>query len=679
MAESFLSIIAETLFNHIISPAIKETISLRNASDLRRLEENMTYIKSALFDAEKLQQHNQTLRLSLTKLRGVFYDAEDVLDEFRCDALRKELKTVRFSSISIPFAYSLRMGQKIKKINERLETIATDFKRFNLGENVQILQNPPYVVQSHRDTHSFMTFKVLGRDQDKENIIRLVVQPRDGQNIPVIPIVGIGGLGKTTVAQFVYNDERITQCFPLKLWVCVSEFFDVARLLCEIIYCINRERCDGLPVNALLTLLQSLIKGQKFLLVMDDVWNEDIVKWNELRNILMKLDDLHQSKIIVTTRSLAVVSVMGTHIPYELKALNHQDSLSLLLKWAFKEGDEVRYPNLLGIADEIVKKCRGIPLAVRTMGSLLYGKTDQHDWVLIRDNHIWKLDEQENGILPVLKLSYNHLPPHLKRCLTYLSLFPKDTVYDTDYIIQFWMAHGLLKSPKQDNDECGEHIGLQYFKDLWSRGFLQDVIDYFSYYRFKMHDLIHDLALNVSQEECLIIYQQTISASENVRHLTFAGRNPLRTPQSFLKKLKGMRTLIFLPPSEGLRVIEKSFLTACILYFKYLRLLELENNLSRLPKPIHKLQSLLTLRLLGVSKLQVPDKLQRLINLRLLEITAADIQLREIQPGMQYLSSLRYLVINGCNELESLPRSLKHLPKLEEIRIFACRNSWNPK
>ncbi|KAG8490296.1 hypothetical protein CXB51_015803 [Gossypium anomalum] len=719
MAESFLSIIADTLLKNIISPTIKQTISLLNASDLKRLEETMTYIKAVLLDAEKLQQHNQILRLSLTKLRGVFYDAEDVLDEFRYDALRKELNTVRFSSISIPFAYSLRMGHKIKKISERLETIATDFKRFNLGENVQILQNRPYVVPSHRDTHSFMTFKVLGRDQVKENIIDLLVQPRGVETMTVIPIVGIGGLGKTTLAQFVYNDERVSRCFPLKLWVCVSEVFDVAKVLCNIIYIINRERCDGLPVNALLTFLQSLIKGQKFLLALDDVWDEDPVKWNELRNILMKLDDLHQSKIIVTTRSLAVASVMGTHNPFELKALNHQDSLSLLLKWAFKEGDEVRNLNLLGIANEIVKKCRGVPLAVRTMGCLLHGKTNQHDWELIRDNDIWKLDQQENGIIPVLKLSYNHLPSHLKRCLAYLSLFPKDTLYDTDYIIQFWMANGLLESPKQDNDECCECIGLQYFKDLWSKGFVQDVEDFMSYYHFKIHDLIHDLALNISQEECLIIYQQTVSASENVRHLTFADCNPLRTPQLFLKKLKGVRTLVFQAPSEGLRVIEKSFLSACILYFKYLRLLELERcslealpnsictlkhlrylnlnrcwKLSRLPKSIHKLQSLLTLRF-SVVKLEVPDKLQRLINLRFLEISAADMQLMEIRPGnwsslqflhilncnsskclfegMQYLSSLTCLAIFGCRELESLPRSLKHLPKLEEIEITFCR------
>ncbi|XP_016748323.1 putative disease resistance protein RGA3 [Gossypium hirsutum] len=258
-----------------------------------------------------------------------------------------------------------------------------------------------------------------------------------------------------------------------------------------------------------------------------------------------------------------------------------------------------------------------------------------------------------------------------------------------------------------------------YFKDLRSKGFVQDVDDKVTFYKFKIHDLIHDLALSVSQEECLTIYQQTISASENVRHLAFAEHYPMRILQPFLKKLKGVRTLVNLTPWGQFREVEKTFLSACISYFKYLWLIELENctlkalpksictlkhlkclvlssfhNLRRVPKSIHKLQSLLTLRLFNLPRFQVSDNLRRLINLRFLEISGDDMQLREVRPGnwsslrflyfykcttlkclfegMENLTSLKDLIFEYCYELESLSRSLKFLVKLEDIFIISC-------
>ncbi|XP_022719677.1 putative disease resistance protein RGA4 [Durio zibethinus] len=446
---------------------------------------------------------------------------------------------------------------------------------------------------------------------------------------------------------------------------------------------------------------------------------KDHVKWMELRDLLMIMGNFQQSKILVTTRSSKVASIVGTIASYKLNCLSHKDCLSLFVKWAFREGDEKVYPNLLRIGDEIVKKCKGVPLAVRTLGSLLYMKTELHEWEFIKDNDIWKLDQNENDILPMLKLSYNHLPSHLQRCLTYLSLFPKDTIYDTDYIVQFWMAIGLIESPKQ-NEEW-EDVGLQYFKELWSRGFVQDIEDEHTFYTFKIHDLIHNLLSNVSQDDCLTIYPHTINAAENIRHLSFSDDNPLRAPQSFLKNLKGVRTLVILPSSGRNRIIEEHFINASILNFKFLRSLDLSNSflevlpnsvgtlkhlryldlsfcrrMRKLPTSISKLQSLLTLRLLGVRLIEVPECLQSLISLRFLEITTDSLLLRDIQPGcwsslqflllvdcdmiesifegMQHLTSLRRLVIQDCSRLISLPRSLKFLTKLEEIQILGCEN-----
>ncbi|XP_017976232.1 PREDICTED: putative disease resistance protein RGA3 [Theobroma cacao] len=433
----------------------------------------------------------------------------------------------------------------------------------------------------------------------------------------------------------------------------------------------------------------------------------------------MSMGNLSRNKMIVTTRTLKVVSIMSSCDPYVLKGLSHEDCLILFTKWAFNDGDERQYSKLMRIGEKIVKKCKGVPLAVRTLGSLLFSKTDEHEWILLRDNEIWRLEQRENDILPVLKLSYHYLPSHLQRCLTYLSLFPKDYLYDTDYIIQFWMANGLLASSNQ-NEEW-EDIGITYFKELWLRCFVQDVTDRGSFYLFKMHDLIHDLALNLSQRECLTVNRQPLKVVEKVRHLSFSLDSPLRVPQA-LKKLKPVRTIMVpsLPFSIEERSIDESFVNACILNFKYLRLLDLSCTLleelpesigtlkhlryldvsrcprmKKIPSSICKLQSLLTLRLFGVPLIEVPESLQSLISLRILEITTDAPLLRDIQPGcwsslqllhlhecymlesifdgMQHLTSLRRLAISECVRLISLPRSLKFLTKLEEIDIRRCQ------
>ncbi|XP_039021864.1 disease resistance protein RGA2-like [Hibiscus syriacus] len=177
------------------------------------------------------------------------------------------------------------MGPKIKQINRRLNELATEWNSFDLGP-------------SRRETHSFVNSSdVIGRDKDKENIIDHLKEPSEDGNIPVIPIVGIGGLGKTTLVQLVYNDDRITELFPLKLWICVSEDFDLPRLLKLMILSVNKEEnCDGLTVESLQTCLRSLLNDKKFLLVLDDVWNENRARWIELRDLLRSMDGLSQRR-----------------------------------------------------------------------------------------------------------------------------------------------------------------------------------------------------------------------------------------------------------------------------------------------------------------------------------------------------------------------------------------------
>ncbi|KDP29310.1 hypothetical protein JCGZ_19457 [Jatropha curcas] len=280
-------------------------------------------------------------------------------------------------------------------------------------------------------TYSYMQASdIIGRDTDKENIIKLLV--KDGK-ISVIPIVGIGGLGKTALAKLIYNDDRVKRLFELKMWVCVSEDFDIKILTEKIIKSttngmrLETENLSNLEMEQLTKVLRKTIDEKKYLLVLDDVWNNDSMKWNQLKELLYMGGN--GSKILVITRSNQVASIVGSVPAYELLGLSHDESMALFTKFAFTKGREKRYPNLLKIGDGIVKKCRGVPLAMKTLASLLLSKTDEDYWNSIRDNELWKLEQGENGILHVLKLSYDELPSDLKRCLAYCSLYPKDHVY----------------------------------------------------------------------------------------------------------------------------------------------------------------------------------------------------------------------------------------------------------
>ncbi|GMJ03775.1 hypothetical protein like AT3G14470 [Hibiscus trionum] len=420
--------------------------------------------------------------------------------------------------------------------------------------------------------------------------------------------------------------------------------------------------------------------------------------------------------MIVTTRSLKVASIMSSFRPYELTGLPREDCLILFTKWAFNDGGERQHPNLVRIGEEIVMKCKGVPLAVRTLGSLLFLKTDESYWISIRDSEMWRLEQSENDILPVLKLSYNHLPSHLQQCLSFFSLYKKDTVYYSDQVVHSWMANGLLEHRKQNQE--WEDVGYRYLNELQSRCFIHKEEDHDLFFTFKMHDLIHDLALEVSQKECRIVNCQTEIVDRNVRHLSFCDEKLEKVPQ-VLKKLKNVRTVIVQEVSKESKTFHESLINICVSNFKYIRALSFRNsplkalpnsignlkhlrdfdlerfyNIRKLPSSFYKLQSLQTLRMYGVPLVQLPENMESLIELRYLEVTGKFKHFKEIQPGswtslqclellscenleclpkgMQYLTSLRRLVLYACLNLESLPQSLKFLTKLEDLRISCC-------
>jgi len=696
MAESLIFSFAESLIGKLASGAVEEaSLAFGVHSELQQMKATMALIKGVLLDAEQRNPLSSALSEWLRQVKRVFSDAEDIVDDFECEALRNHVvktyggcsrKVRRFFSTSNPLVYRLRMAHCIQDINSRMAKLAAQRNMFGL----QIIHKDTRVVHVREMTHSHVNpSNVIGREHDKNEIVKLLVQHVHHQTLSVIPIVGMGGLGKTTLAKLAFNDTNIDACFSLKLWVCVSNDFELRNVLLKILNSApnpTMENFNNFETEQLQNRLRNTLQGQKFLLVLDDVWNEDRVRWDEFKEIIDS--DVEGSKILVTTRSHEIGTMMRTKFSnfYLLECLSEEESLSLFLKSAFEYGDEKKHPQLLEIGKEIVKKCGGLPLAVKTVGSSLFSRVDKKEWESIRDNQIWNFKQNEKATLPALKLSYDQLPSYLKPCFASFYLYPQGYAFCCSQISTLWGAFGFLPPTKES--ESVIDVTYQLLHELRSRSFLSDYVDLGDDCTFTLHDLVHDLATYIAKGEFERIDIRNPKISENVQHLAVMDNNLIA--QAF--PLTGLRSLCF-PIGMNSEALLNTFLSRC----KYLRFLELcdseyeslsacigklkhlryfnlmcSKNLEGLPDSVCKLQNLQSLNLYGCTKLQkLPRGIKNLISLRNLHITTRQVDFPKEEIAL--LTSLENLYFCHCDNLESLFEGIL-LPTLKKLSLYECKS-----
>ncbi|XVF30663.1 hypothetical protein REPUB_Repub16aG0077700 [Reevesia pubescens] len=525
---------------------------------------------------------------------------------------------------------------------------------------------------------------VYGRDDDKEEIITLLDPENPTENqIDVIPILGMGGLGKTTLAQLIFNDKRVQDWFDLKAWVCISDKeFDASKVTQEIhVSYVKNETLNQLQLK-----LKENLSGKKFLFVLDDVWRK-----NDLKYLISLLNfGAKNSKIVVTTRNEDVACIRRDVPTYHLKILTDDDCWELLSKQAFGNTNPSMYPDLKVISKEIAKRCKGLPLAAKTLGGLLSCRElDAGEWNRILSNNMW---DEAGEILPALRISYYYLPSHLKRCFAYCSIFPQDYKFKKEELIRLWMAEGLLAYSNENGDM--EQRGDEYFNDLVSRSFFQQLSgDNKS--RFVMHDLISDLAKSLSGEFVCRLEGGggSCGITEKTRHLSnIQEEYDVRKKFETLPKAEGLRTFLtlslscfncecnvtnvimddLLVKSRCLRVLSLANyhnineLHEDIGNLKHLRNLDLSRtSIARLPNTVSTLYDLQTLTLKGCWKLvELPKDMGKLINMHYLDIR--ETKLARMPKGMDKLIELRELT--GFVIGEENGSSIKELGKLKHLR-----------
>uniref|UniRef100_A0A804IFC0 NBS-LRR disease resistance protein n=1 Tax=Musa acuminata subsp. malaccensis TaxID=214687 RepID=A0A804IFC0_MUSAM len=455
-------------------------------------------------------------------------------------------------------------------------------------------------------------------------------------SISTLTIFGIGGVGKTTLARQAYNHERLKDYFHHKVWLCVSDNFNVERLTKEIIESITKNKCDLSNLNTLQVVVKEKLTSKRFLLVLDDVWNEDSLEWERFCAPLRS--GVPGSKILVTTRSRKIAEMVGNPIP--LDGLDETSYWKLFKKCAFGSEYAGECPQLEDIAKKIASRLKGLPLAARMVGGLLKERMNETDWRNIAESEIWQIQHDGKGVLvlPVLQLSYQCLPSHLKRCFLFCAMFPKDHRFDKEDLVRLWMAEGYVA---RDNNMTMEDTGSRYFLDLVNRSFFQEA-PWRSIY--VMHDLIHDLAQFISEGEfCRIDDDKSKEIPNTTRHLSATLTDGTKLMKfSCYEKL---RTLMINYGSYmyGFRVADSLLTGVQIERLKNIRLLILQRcGLRELPE---KIGGLIHLRYLDISYnryiRRLPESLCDLYNLRVLDLFECDLQ--NLPHGMSKLINLMHL------------------------------------
>ncbi|KAL0007253.1 hypothetical protein SO802_008755 [Lithocarpus litseifolius] len=671
MAEGALFDLAGNVLQ-LLGSIIVEEVKLASSveTEIENLTNTVSTIRAVLLDAEKQSSHSHQIKDWLNKLKDVLHDADDLLDDFSTQVMCRKVMTKKvrlFSSSSNPLAFSPKMGHEIKAIREKLNAIAKDKEAFHFSQS---LVEPQVMTRGDRETYSFvLEDEVIGREDDKKEIMERLFDDNVVENISIIPIVGFGGLGKTTLAQLVYNDENVQKKFEIKLWVCISDIFDVQRIVKEILKQLTKEKQEE-SLEMLQNQLREKLNGKKFLLVLDDLWNEESNKWLLLRNLLM--GGARGSRIIVTTRSESVVRVIGATSWHALRGLREEKAWRLFVKVAFENGQLPKNEAFVSLGREIMGKCGGVPLAIRTIASLLSTKATENEWQSFKVYELSKItQEEENVVLSTLKLSYYHLPSYLKQCFAYCRLFPKDFMIDVTTLINLWAAQGFIKL--SDSKQRVEDVGREYFMVLLQRCFFQEVqkddCDIISY--CKMHDLMHDLATLVAGMESTLLTLSGEYNGKKVRHVSLDLEVSTRKLSIF--KVKELKIRTILVASVGGKLGNLTC-DAIISNLNYLRTLDLSKlNLRVVPHSVGELKHLRYLDLSNNEDIKfLPNSITKLLNLQTLKLYYCE-SLKELPRGLKNLVNLRQLDIFGCNGLTHMPLGLGHLISLEILTGFVVR------
>nr|XP_043609664.1 putative disease resistance protein At3g14460 [Erigeron canadensis] len=677
--EVVLGAFVTVLFEKLASAALMRLArSAGIYSELIKWNDKLAQVQAVLVDAGHKHLSQTSVQLWLNKLQHLAYDIDDVLDDLSTEAAQRQMHEGSSAGTSkvlkiIPtkihaFKYSRKRRSKLDEITSKLDALVEEKNMLGLIDNIGRSNRSSKRLE---ETSLVDVSKIVGRDGDKEALIgKLLGNEPCSQNFSVVSIVGMGGVGKTTLAQVLYNDQKVKDHFELMSWYCISDEFDVFKICKAIFKDVGGNDKKFETLNQLQVALTEKLSKKRFLIVLDDVWSENYNEWELLQRPFSVAAP--GSKVIVTTRKTTAAPVRDSIQAYPLEVLPSVEALSLFAQHALGKQNFHSHPTLKLYGEGIMMKCGRLPLALITLARVLRTKTLDEEWEELLNSEIWNLPNEDSNILPALRLSYYDLPPHLKQMFAYCCLFPKDYVFDMDELVLLWMAEGFLH--KSNGNMSMEKFGHQCFRELESRSFFQHSTSDKSLYT--MHDLISDLAMNVAGEFFYTLGDEMRvddgkAVLENSRHFSFV-RQRYGLYKTFKALHRAQRLRTFLPVSVRMDTWQSFYLSSKVLteilpQVQFLRVLSLVNyRITMVPQSIGSLKHLRYLNFSKTDIAYVPQEVGNLYNLQSLLLSGCE-QLFSLPNSLTKLINLRHLDITDTPSLKDLPMGIGGLTGLQTL------------
>ncbi|XP_027159078.1 putative disease resistance protein RGA3 [Coffea eugenioides] len=644
--------------------------------DVASMTRTLSFINALLADAEERQQNqDRGVQEWLKSLEEVAYDAGNVLDELNYESLRCKVesrnqlksKVCCFFSCSNSVGFRWRMASKVRDIKLKLNEINQEADGLGLIGRAVMTAALPAAADAgdrrNRQTDS-VAVPMTGRADDESKIVKMLLSPSE-KVVSCLPITGMGGLGKTTLAKSIYNNHQIDGHFQKKLWVCVSKKVPVVELFKLILVQLTGEKVEVDDRNVIVGKIQNQLEGKRYFLVLDDVWDDNQALWDDFFTTLKGLNPTDGSWCLVTTRigQLADIVLKVLRMDDEAYALGRlpDDLCWSILKEKVVGGGEVP-DELKAIKERVIKRCDGLPLAASVIGGLLSLKRKE-EWRSILENRLSSLSGDEDRVMQILKLSFDNLPsPNIKKCFAYCSIFPKDTEMEGDMLIELWMAEGFLQADV-NSQMMMEENGINYLRILLQSSLFEEIIDESeTSTSYKMHDLVHDLAELMSKSTKVIIDRDT-SIVDNGNQIRYLATDLFGGGEDREKLLESLSTSLH-------TLFVKGYLSGDMLMkLKNLYVLNLSHTRTReLPVSIGKLIHLWYVNLKWSAISILPDSLCKLYNLQILTLSHSNVD--RLPERMCNLISLRHLHYYAFDEAFQMPLEMGRLTCLGTLEFF---------